>query len=204
MSIEILYTKDMKRLLTLLIVSLFLGLPVGAKECEEIVPEGAMRLVAASPGANEVTLTWVRPAGLITHYVIYYGLSAGEYGFVGPKVEGAATTTYKIKGLGGGTKFYFAVRAANKCALGQWSNEMTAVSTGAGNDGRPAIGFKREKNVRPTPTPAPSSTPVVEQESGRVEEQEKTIIGSYKLLLIVIGGLMVVAGGAWWWKRRKV
>lgn len=59
------------------------------------------------------------------HYVVEYGLSAGNYSFGLDNAGGVGTRTVLIKNLLPSVTYYFRVRAGNGCATGPWSNEIS-------------------------------------------------------------------------------
>jgi len=94
----------------------------GASVCTDPTPSSAPVLTAVSgadPGT--VVLSWSRVTP-VTHYMIWYGTTAGEY-LYGNNNAGNVNS-YTVRGLGGGT-YYFQVAGVNGCAPGPWSNEAT-------------------------------------------------------------------------------
>ncbi|MDD4136058.1 MAG: fibronectin type III domain-containing protein, partial [Candidatus Shapirobacteria bacterium] len=58
-----------------------------------------------------------------------------------PNVGNADTTSYTIKGLSGGTRYYFKVKAINDCMPGDWSNEVSSIVEGTSVVTTAAEGF---------------------------------------------------------------
>lgn len=109
--------------------------------CSDTAPAGAPILVSAVPsGSNQVTLTWTEGEGPLTYYLVSYRTLGGQqYG--NPNIGGPGVTSYIVKGLSGGTTYYFKVRAGNGCMPGSFSNELAA-TPGGGVTAGPALGFQ--------------------------------------------------------------
>jgi len=75
-----------------------------------------------------ITLNFSQGSGQLDHYVLEYGTQSGNYTFGADNIGGPEITSYTIKSLKPGQKYYFRVRAGNGCAVGPWSNEL-AVTT---------------------------------------------------------------------------
>ncbi len=90
-------------------------------------PNSPQWLYAAIPqDGNSITLYFTDASGSYDHYVVRYGLSAGNYTFGLDNAGGKGTRTVIINALLPNTTYYFQVRAGNGCATGPWSNEISA------------------------------------------------------------------------------
>ena len=99
--------------------------------CSASKPGSAPSLLFAAPGNNSVTLTWSKAASPVTKYLVAYGTTSDATQYGNPSVGGANTTFYTVGSLSGGTRYYFKVKAINDCTPGDFSNVLSAVSTGA-------------------------------------------------------------------------
>lgn len=98
--------------------------------CSAAKPGSAPYILFASPGNNSVTLTWSKATNPVTKYLVAYATTADAMQYGNPDVGGPDTTFYTVKGLSGGTRYYFKVKAINGCMPGDFSNVLSAVSTG--------------------------------------------------------------------------
>lgn len=79
---------------------------------------------------NSVTLNWIKAKETVTHYLVAYGTKSGSIEYGNPNIGNSNTTNYIIKGLSGGTKYYFKIKAINDCMPGDWSNEVSSKPKG--------------------------------------------------------------------------
>lgn len=99
--------------------------------CTDQKPGSAPTLVSAvSYGPNEVTLTWSKAKDPVTYYLVTFGNKSGEMLYGNPSVGGNNTTSYTVRGLSAGSRYYFRVRAGNNCMPGDLSNELSAIVYG--------------------------------------------------------------------------
>jgi len=101
-----------------------------APACTATKPASAPTITSAIGGENSVTLTWSKAGNPVTKYLVAYGTKSGSIEYGNPNVGNADTTSYTIKGLSGGTKYYFKVKAINDCTPGDWSNEVSSMASG--------------------------------------------------------------------------
>ena len=68
----------------------------------------------------------------VSTYVLEYGTKAGEYsyGILDMNVNSPKEMTFLVKSLFPNTLYYFKIRAGNGCAIGPWSNEISAKTKG--------------------------------------------------------------------------
>jgi len=102
-----------------------------APACSATKPGSAPIITNTVNGDNSVTLTWLKANNPFTHYLIGYGTSSGSIEYGNPNVGNADTTSYTVKGLSGGTRYYFKIKAINDCMPGDWSNEVSATPRGS-------------------------------------------------------------------------
>ena len=92
---------------------------------------------AAHGGNRSAALTWTAPSSTggsaITGYNVYEGTAPGGESAtpVNPAPIGPKVTSYTVKGLINGTRYYFTVRAANAVASGAVSKEASATPASA-------------------------------------------------------------------------
>ena len=110
--------------------------------CTDAKPGNGPKLLSAVPDENMVTLTWEKAKDPVTYYLVSYGLKTGEMLYGNPNIGDKNTVSYTVKGLSGGTKYYFKVRAGNNCMPGDFSNELSAKPGGKNMDSI-AVGFKK-------------------------------------------------------------
>ncbi|KKS93182.1 MAG: Ig-like protein domain-containing protein [Candidatus Collierbacteria bacterium GW2011_GWC2_43_12] len=141
-----------------------------APVCTEQKPSSAPLLLSAvSTGQNEVTLTWSKSSNPVTYYLVAYGTKSGEMLYGNPNVGGVDSTTFTVKGLSGGKRYYFQVRAGNNCMPGDYSNELSVFVSGitlsgaASNFIEGVLGATTDATPSGSPDAAtPSATPTGE------------------------------------------
>ncbi|MDD4382957.1 MAG: fibronectin type III domain-containing protein [Candidatus Shapirobacteria bacterium] len=101
-----------------------------APACTATKPGSAPTITNTVNGDNSITLTWSKASNPFTHYLVAYGTSSGSIEYGNPNVGNADTTSYTIRGLSGGTRYYFKIKAINDCMPGDWSNEVSATPRG--------------------------------------------------------------------------
>ena len=98
--------------------------------CTANKPGSAPIITSTVSRDNSVTLTWSKAGNPVTKYLVAYGTKSGSIEYGNPNVGDENTTNYTIKGLSGGTKYYFKIKAINDCMPGDWSNEVSATAKG--------------------------------------------------------------------------
>lgn len=101
-----------------------------APACTATKPGSAPTITNTVNGDNSITLTWSKAKDPFTHYLVAYGTSSGSIEYGNPNVGNADTTSYTIRGLSGGTRYYFKIKAINDCMPGDWSNEVSSIPVG--------------------------------------------------------------------------
>ena len=121
----------------ILIWVFFIGISSINAGCKDTEPGGKPILLSAEPGEKSVTLTWEKAPDPVSYYLIRYGLSKEnpEYGL--PNIGDRDTTSFTVKELINGQKYYFQVRAGNGCRPGDFSDTLSAVP------GEPKIAYKK-------------------------------------------------------------
>ncbi len=112
----------------------------GSAACSDAKPGGAPTLVSISSAQNSVTLTWSKASNPVSNYLIAYGDSPHTFQYGNPNVGGSGTINYTVRGLSGGTTYYFKAKAINGCMPGDYSNVLSATPSG-GVTTSPAQGF---------------------------------------------------------------
>lgn len=182
--------------------------PASPPICGDQKPGSAPTLLTAQARTNEVVLTWTEATDPVSYYLVTYGTAAGVQSFGNPNVGGKGTTSYIVKGLSGGTTYYFKVRAGNGCAPGDFSNQLSATPGGGVITGT-AVGFTPGVFGSQTQvaTPSAEATPAaggllsplpaalgVESEVKGVRNWPKFVI----IAILILGGI-----GLFWLVRRK-
>src|SRR3989338_4248720 len=99
--------------------------------CSDSPPGGTPQLISAvAKGSNQIVLTWTTVANSVSHYLVSYGLTSGQYMYGNPNVGGQGTTSYAVGSLSPGKKYYFVVKAINGCTPGNFSNEVSTTAGG--------------------------------------------------------------------------
>lgn len=117
------------------------GSSASVPTCHETKPGSAPVLREAIAGSNSVTLRWHEAKDPVSYYLVAYGLLSGNLRYGNPQVGGKGTTEYTVRGLSGGTTYYFKVRGGNGCQPGDFSNEIAATPGGGTRSGGQAVDF---------------------------------------------------------------
>lgn len=111
------------------------GSTTDTPRCTAQVPETPVlyepwhQLLPKAKNAGEVILRW-HIARRATHYLIAFGLSAGNYIYGAPNVGNHDSNEYTVSLLVPGKKYYFAVKAINDCMPSDFSNEWVGRAKG--------------------------------------------------------------------------
>lgn len=102
-----------------------------APTCFSTIPTGSLPWIysASSNNSDSITLMFVNYQSPITHFVIEYGTSSGEYKYSVDNIDNNATS-YTINKLAPATTYFFRIRTSNDCAIGSWSNEISTKTKG--------------------------------------------------------------------------
>ena len=114
--------------------------PSSPTSCNDTVPGGSPYLYSATAkSSSAIALQWVEAGEPVDKYAVEYGTKSGVYQFGAESIGGKGTTSYLVQELSPGTKYYFRVRAGNRCATGPWSGEISAATYGRGYFGIPSL-----------------------------------------------------------------
>lgn len=148
--------------------------------CSATAPSEAPNLFQVNVLSGSEVLLYYSPGGNPSdHYVLEYGESSGNYvyGVTYIPKQGDWVQSFSVASLQAKKRYYFRIRAANGCADGLWSNEISAVTGKAGKVYKKSFvrakkstttASRRVIQAGPTPTPFTGSvqSPVVNQIHG--------------------------------------
>ncbi|MGH9107753.1 MAG: fibronectin type III domain-containing protein [Acidimicrobiales bacterium] len=104
------------------------GAPSNEASASPVGPPGAPGALTASPGNDEVSLSWAAPSSNggspVSSYNVYISTTPGSQG---AKVATEAQPAYTATGLTNGTAYYFEVTAVNVAGEGVPSRQVPAV-----------------------------------------------------------------------------
>lgn len=124
--------------------NMVLGISIEGPACNERVPQPPI-LMTTIPGENSVTLVWLESNDPLTYYLVAYGTDPKRYDFGNPNVGGPGMTEYTVYDLSADTTYYFAIRAGNGCAPGEFSNQLPRTPSGKRiKTGQLADGFRTD------------------------------------------------------------
>lgn len=119
-------------------ITVFLiGAPSVMAGCKDQEPGGKPVLLSADAGEKSVVLTWQKSPDPVSYYLVRYGLlkENPEYGL--PNIGDRDTTSFTVRELVNGQKYYFQVRAGNGCRPGDFSDTLSAIP------GQPKNAYKK-------------------------------------------------------------
>lgn len=90
--------------------------------CPESSPTASPELQAFYTSDTSVMLTW-NSVGPVTHYMIRYGTSSGNYQYGSTNIGNVIS--YEVKDLDANQTYFFQLAGVNECAAGHWSNEIS-------------------------------------------------------------------------------
>lgn len=130
---------------------------VSPSVCLDSKPNGIPWITkAVAKSESSIRIDFSKAGDPVTHYAIEYGTKSGEYIYGSTYIGDKNTKSYLVEYLKPGTTYYFRIRAGNGCAVGDWSNEVSATTMGIAPIG---IGETSVSNLpTPIPTPTPSET----------------------------------------------
>jgi hypothetical protein len=99
--------------------------------CGNTPPSSSPSLYAASAQDSSSILLYFTDAGdPVSSYSVEYGTAPGDYQYSALSIGSKGTRTYLVSSLLPATTYYFRVRGGNGCAIGTWSNEISAKTKG--------------------------------------------------------------------------
>ena len=103
---------------------------VNAEGCGGLTPSLPVGVWTSSgPGAGEVTLHW-QQSPHADRYAVAYGTSSGNYTYGADNIGGSSSTSYVVRGLNPGGRYYFVLAAAHGCNSSGFSAEVMAYAGG--------------------------------------------------------------------------
>jgi hypothetical protein len=103
--------------------------------CSNSKPENTPTLYAATAeDTTTIKLYFADDSLNVDNYFIEYGLSSGSYIYSADNIGGKGARTYQIKSLSPNTTYYFRIANKNGCAVGSWSQEISAKTNSSQNN----------------------------------------------------------------------
>ncbi len=146
----------------------------GPSVCGEQKPGTPVLLNLIKTGPNQVMLSWSKPIGPVSGYVLAYGLTPTKMLYGNPNV--GSTNFYVVNHLQAGVAYYFRVWAANGCMPGEFSNPLgisaygkvlgqTYATPTVANDFKPGVLSAKAKYVAPKAQVYQPTIPVIKNET---------------------------------------
>ena len=97
---------------------------------------------AIAKNAHSILLSFHPADKPVEKYILQYGTKSGSYPYGSQDlgVNSSDSMTYAVNLLAPNTTYYFRLKAANGCATGDWSNEISATT-------HPLLGFNQLQTV---------------------------------------------------------
>lgn len=189
--------------------------------CSDSPPGSTPQIISAiAKGSNQIVLNWSGAASPVSHYLVSYGITSGQYIYGNPNVGGQGTTSYTIGSLSSGRKYYFVVQAINGCTPGNFSNEVSTTAGGIAvvniptQEQIPTIEISQKLNnqssIAPTtisiqdditPTDVPISTPTTAPiQTSATDESKPMMLLLISISIVVVGSI----GNFLYWKHKKI
>ncbi len=132
---------------------------------------------ASAQNSSSILIYFTAADEPVGKYVLEYGTKSGEYPYGSQNlcVNSRGQMTYLVGSLSPNTTYYFRVRAGNGCAVGEWSNEISAKTFGVVDTNNLVI---TTSNIEPLPTktvsqPQPEPENKIEKYSLSVKVQDE-------------------------------
>lgn len=184
--------------------------------CSDSPPGSTPQLVSAfAKGSNQIVLTWTGAASPVSHYLVSYGFTSGQYVYGNPNVGGQATTSYTVGSLSPGKKYYFVVKAINGCTPGTFSNEVSTTAGGVVINTAPpeqtptpdtSSKTNSQNNIVLTDTDTPTPSLSIQPTMAVLPTQTPLLDNSKSNTLLIISiGILVIGsiGNFLYWKHEK-
>lgn len=105
--------------------------PASPANCSDVVPGSVPVLYSAiSVNGNSIELFFTESKDPVDKYILEYGSKSGIYQWSATNIGGKGSNRYMVNSLSPDTIYYFRIRASNGCAVGYWSNEISAKTKG--------------------------------------------------------------------------
>lgn len=82
--------------------------------------------MAYSDSPDSIVISYTPVLNNVTEYVVEYGTKSDDYRYAQGDIKSNVSNEYRIGYLNSNTKYYIRLRAGNGCAVGDWSNEVSA------------------------------------------------------------------------------
>ncbi len=99
-------------------------------------PKAPQIYAATSQSTSSILLHFTEGDGPFDSYALQFGTKSGEYTYGASNIGGGGTKKYLVQLLSSNTVYYFRIRASNGCAIGPWSNEISAKT-------KPLVSFRQ-------------------------------------------------------------
>ncbi len=184
--------------------------------CSDSPPGSTPQLISAiAKGSNQIVLNWTSAINPVSHYLLSYGFTSGQYIYGNPNVGGQGTTSYTVGSLSPGKKYYFVVKAVNGCTPGNFSNEVFTTAGGVvvntpTPEQTPTIDTSSktnsQNNIAPTDTDTPASpisiqptTVILPTQTPLSDDSKSNMLLIISISILVIGSI----GNFLYWKHKK-
>lgn len=186
--------------------------------CSDSPPGGTPQLLSAvAKGSNQIVLSWTGAANPVSHYLVSYGITSGQYIYGNPNVGGQGTTSYTVGSLSPGKKYYFVVQAINGCTPGNFSNEVSAIAGGVVVNtptqeqiptitNTPSLTNSQDNTTSldaDTPTPSPNIQPtsvILPTQAPPLDDSKSNMLLIVSISIVIIGSI----GNFLYWKHKKI
>ncbi|MDO8621257.1 MAG: Ig-like domain-containing protein [Candidatus Levybacteria bacterium] len=169
--------------------------------CTNPSPGSTPQLTSAKTiGNTQIMLTWTKSLDPVSHYLVAYGVSSGQYQYGNPRIGGRDTTAFTIDSLSPNTKYYFIIKAVNGCMPGNNSNELSAttltkIKTITVSTPTPTIAFQLSPTIASTVSAAPTQVSTLVLPTA-IPAKSKPLVKSLnetKIRIIAIGAIIILA-----------
>ncbi len=150
--------------------------------CGDAVPSGrdSWLFSATANSSTSITINFTNWQSPVDHFALEYGTQTGNYTYGVDNFGDQYSTQFTINSLSANTRYFIRIRTGNGCAVGTWSNELSAATLGNITTGNLNI---VDTSISPviTPTPVtPTITPTVTESNPESEIEGYSINISVK------------------------